>query len=52
MKLFVLKQEVYEYYHIEADNQDDALEILYSGDIDPVKSDYKDVHFVRTEEIT
>jgi hypothetical protein len=45
MAIFKFKQVVYDNYEIEAETQEEALEKLYSGNYDPVSSDYNEVVF-------
>ena len=35
MKTFLITQRIYEYYSIEADSEEDALETLYEGECEP-----------------
>lgn len=42
MKTFYFNQYVRECYAIEANSEEEALEILYSGDVDPYDTDYSD----------
>ena len=39
---FIFKQRVTEYTLVDADNQEDALETFYSGEIDAFNADYHD----------
>ena len=35
MKTFLITQRIYEYYSIEADSEEDALDTLYGGECEP-----------------
>jgi hypothetical protein len=49
MALFKLKQVVYHNYEIEAETQEEALEMLYSGEYDPVSADYNEIVFTNED---
>ena len=49
MAIYKLKQKVYEMYEIEADSADEALDILYSGDVDPRDYIYEEIIFDNLE---
>lgn len=52
MKTFFFYQKVTEYYSIQADTEEQALELLYSGDISPCETDYHDVVLDDVEDAT
>ena len=49
MPVFKMRQLVYENYEIEAKDEEEALEMLYSGDFDPANVEYKEVTFSSEE---
>jgi len=50
MKTFTIKQHTVDYYIVEAETEEEALDLIGSGDIEVARTKYEDYDVVGVEE--